>query len=419
MRAAEVVANLSCASDLPMQVTLYEANPSMGRKFLIAGKSGLNITHSEPAEDFLSRYSGDDLPKDLWKKIIDQFDAEALCRWAKSLGIETFTARSGKVFPGPDQRGMKAAPLLRRWISHLKSIGVVFKTNHRWTGINQTQNLLIFDHRGERVEEHYDAVILALGGASWPQTGSTGAWAEILKQAQVSISPFQASNCGWESDWPHPLIEVAEGLPLKNLKVSAIDFCYEKKNLYSPSPRTSSDLNLPSIKGELVITRYGLEGGPIYRLGPTLRKKQHPALIIDFKPDVSHATLVSKLGNVQRNFIREAKRRWHLDPATCALLKYLPLRGPWKTSEQLAYEVKHCIIPLSGSRPIEEAISSAGGITWNAINSHLMIKKLPGFFVAGEMIDWDAPTGGYLLQACFSTGQFAGQSAVQWLTSHH
>jgi uncharacterized flavoprotein (TIGR03862 family) len=383
LRAAEVAIKNGAS------VTLYDAMRSVGRKFLVAGKSGLNITNNEDLEVFLSRYSGTDLPNDLWKQILTQFDNHALRDWARELGIDTFAASSGKVFPGPDRNGMKAAPLLRRWIKELKSLGVIFKMQHQWAGW-ENQGELVFNHQGNAVSYQHDAVILALGGASWPQTGSTGQWTNILANAGIQITPLSPANCGWETNWPATLLDEAEGLPMKNLEVRS-----------GASTR----------RGELVITRYGLEGGPIYRLGPAIRSHESPHVIIDFKPDLSQKELITRMGAVKRNFVREARRRWKLDPATCALLKHLPNRGPWKTVEQLAHEVKNCHIPLTGPRPIEEAISSAGGICWKELDQHLMLKKLPGIYVAGEMIDWEAPTGGYLLQACFATGTHAGQAA--------
>ena len=384
LRAAEIAIKNGAS------VTVYDAMRSVGRKFLVAGKSGLNITNNEDLEVFLSRYSGTDLPNDLWKKILTQFDNHALRDWARELGIDTFVASSGKVFPGPDRNGMKAAPLLRRWIKELKSLGTTFKMQHQWVGW-ENQGELLFNHQENAVNYQHDTIILALGGASWPQTGSDGQWTNILAKAGIQITPLSPANCGWETNWPAALLDEAEGMPMKNLNVRS-----------GASTR----------RGELVITRYGLEGGPIYRLGPDIRSHESPHVIIDFKPDLSQKELITRMGAVKRNFVREARRRWKLDPATCALLKHLPNRGPWKTVEQLAHEVKNCHIPLTGPRPIEEAISSAGGICWKELDQNLMLKKLPGIYVAGEMIDWEAPTGGYLLQACFATGTHAGQAAA-------
>lgn len=387
LRAAEVAAVGGA------QVTLYDAMRSVGRKFLVAGKSGLNLTNGETFDSFLKRYRGTEVPGDLWNQILSDFDNEALREWASSLGIETFVASSGKVFPVPVNGTIKAAPLLRRWVERLRELGVHFQTGHQWEGFD-SEGGLIFRHGPETVVHQHDATILALGGASWPQTGSTGTWASLLESKGIGIIPLESANCGWEVDWPAELLEVAEGLPLKNLNLAAGDM---------------------SRRGELVITRYGLEGGPVYYLGPALRAQLNPELVVDFKPDLTVAELTERLGPVKRNFVREAGRRWKLDPAVCALLKFLPDRGPWKSADQLAREVKHCRIPLTGPRPVAEAISSAGGVCWNELDEQLMLKKIPGVFIAGEMIDWEAPTGGYLMQGCFATGTFASKSALQWL----
>ncbi|MCP5538057.1 MAG: TIGR03862 family flavoprotein [Akkermansiaceae bacterium] len=378
------------AATLGAQVTVYDAMRSVGRKFLVAGKSGLNLTNAEAIDPFLAKYSGHELPRELWRDIIANFDNNALRKWAADLGVDTFVASSGKVFPSPIDGSIKAAPLLRRWVGRLRTLGVSFKTKHRWIGLEKP-HLLTFDHGGEIVTVHADATILALGGASWPQTGSDGHWTQTLAGHGIDITPLTAANCGWEVDWPVPLLEEAEGQPLKNLLLQA-----------------GGD----SRHGELVITRYGLEGGPIYRLGPAIRQQSNPHVIIDFKPDLSHADLVARMGRVTRNFVREARRRWKLDAATCSMLKYMPDRGPWKSVEQLAHEIKHCHIPLTRPRPIDEAISSAGGIRWKELDESLMLKKLPGVFAAGEMIDWEAPTGGYLLQASFATGAHVGRNAL-------
>ena len=296
------------------------------------------------------------------------------------------------MFPAPVNGTIKAAPLLRRWVKRLRELGVKFQTNHHWVGLG-TDNQLIFQHGHDTITKSHDRIILALGGASWPKTGSTGHWVDLLENQGIKVRPLTSANSGWEVDWPEPILEEVEGLPLKNLELHAGN---EKR------------------RGELVITRYGLEGGPIYHLGPQLRSMDQPEVIIDFKPDLSTAELVDRFGKIQRNFVREARRRWKLDQGTAALLKHLPDRGPWKSAEQLAGEVKECRIPLKHPRPVTEAISSAGGVRWNELDDNLMLKKLPGVFVAGEMIDWEAPTGGYLLQACFATGTRVGKTALSW-----
>ncbi len=402
LRAAEVAAAGGA------EVTLYDGMPSVGRKFLVAGKSGLNLTNGEDIAEFFSKYSGENLPDEQWQSVLRGFDNKHLREWASGLGVETFVASSGKVFPAPVDGSIKAAPLLRRWILRLREMGVTFKTKHCWVGmvnvanatqkegaVASTESGLVFMHQNERVTYQHDAVILALGGGSWPRTGSDGHWLSTLSELGIATTPLTAANCGWQTPWPAPVIEEAEGLPLKNIILSA-----------GESAR----------RGELVVTKYGLEGGPIYRLGPAIKALAEPHVKIDFKPDTSHEELVAKMGAVKRNYVREARRRWKLDAATCSLLKYLPDRGPWTSSAQLAREVKCCHIPLVSPRPIEEAISSAGGIRWQELDENFMLKKLSGVFVAGEMIDWEAPTGGYLLQACFATGSHAAAAALH--TTH-
>lgn len=383
--AAEVTAAAGAS------VTLYDAMPSVGRKFLVAGRSGLNLTHEEDWEHFLNRYGGSNLPTAQWREILSQFDNQRLRQWASELGIETFVASSGKVFPKPVDGMIKAAPLLRRWVERLRDLKVEFRLRHRWTAIDEDRNLS-FKHDGEAITDQHDAIVLALGGASWPRTGSTGGWTKILEASGIKITPLEPANCGWEVEWPDALLNEAEGLPLKNLSVTAGEL---------------------SRKGELVITRYGLEGAPLYHLGPHIRNMAVPEIQIDFKPSHSAEELVNRLGQVRRNFVREAKRRWKLDPATASLLKHLPDRGPWTTSEQISQEVKHCRIPLIRPRPIEEAISTGGGVSWDELDQNLMLRKYPGVFVAGEMIDWEAPTGGYLLQGCFATGFHVGNAILK------
>jgi len=383
LRAAEV------AAEAGAEVTLFEGKRAVGRKLLIAGRSGLNLTHGGDFDTLLSKYSGGSLPLERFQRILREFDNTAVREWAAALGIETFVGNSGKVLPTPDAGRMRATPLLRRWIERLRELGVDFKTSHRWIGLGP-KGALTFEHEGETFEREFDAVVLALGGASWPKTGSDGRWTSILEEHGVRVTPLIGSNCGWETRWPAALLEVAEGLPLKNLAVSTAGI---------------------SVRGELMITRYGLEGAPIYRLGPELREQSSPSISIDFKPDLSRAEVLAKLANVRRNFVREAGRRLHLDQGTTALLKHLEGRGPWKSTEQIADELKACRIPLTRPRPIAESISTAGGIHWDELDKNLMLRKLPGVFVAGEMIDWDAPTGGYLLQACLAMGTFAGRAA--------
>ena len=382
LRAAEVAATSGHS------VMLFDAKSSVGRKFLVAGRGGLNLTKLEPADLFASRYHGPDQPAGLWSEIINRFDSTALRDWAATLGVETFAASTGRVYP----RELKAAPLLRNWVRRLRALKVNFAMRHRWTGFtmgNPLQLHFLADNQPRICET--GAVILALGGGSWPETGSDGRWTGILENLGVSIAPLASANCGWEFAWPPGVLAEAEGKPIKNCAVQSGEM---------------------RVEGELLVTKYGLEGGAVYQLGPALRAMREPALAIDFKPTFTVGQLVAKMSSARRNFLNEARVRWRLSDVACAILKS---RGPFLTSESLAAEVKNCVLRLAGPRPLSEAISSAGGVRWSELDAGLMLRKLPGVFVAGEMIDWEAPTGGYLIQGCLATGTRAAQSAVDWL----
>ena len=389
LRAAEIAAAGGAS------VTLFEAKPSVGRKFLVAGRGGLNLTHAEPRERFVTRYSGPGQPGQGWAALLAECDADALRAWAAELGVETFAATSGRVYP----RELKAAPLLRRWVQRLRKTGVHFALRHRWTGLRTgAQWQVDFQVQGEARTFGADAIILALGGGSWPETGSDGAWVSILEKAGVAVAPLTPANCGWEIPWPPAVLAQAEGKPLKNITARAGE---------------------TMAVGELLVTRYGLEGGAIYELGPALRAMPEPELIIDFKPAHTLEHLVKKLGTCRGHFLVEARSRWRLSDAAFTILGNLPERGPFTSAESLAATVKGCALRLTGPRPLAEAISSAGGIRWGELDSSLMVHRLPGVFVAGEMIDWDAPTGGYLMQGCFATGTRAARGALEWLRMPH
>ncbi|NBV21129.1 MAG: TIGR03862 family flavoprotein [Proteobacteria bacterium] len=384
LRAAEVAAAAGAS------VTLFDAKASVGRKFLVAGRGGLNLTHAEPRLDFAQRYTGRDQPPGTWTSLLADFDADALRAWAAELGVETFAATSGRVYP----RALKAAPLLRRWVHRLREAGVKFSLHHRWTGLRPgTQWQLDFQVQGEARTVEADAVILALGGGSWPETGSDGGWVSGLEKLGVAVNGFKSSNCGWELPWPAAVLALAEGQPLKNITARA---------------------GAVTAVGELLVTRYGLEGGAIYQLGPALRAMAHPEIAIDFKPTHTVEQLVRKLGNCPNNFLAAARSRWKLSDAAYAILENRPGGAPFTSAESLATTTKNCPLPLTGPRPLSEAISSAGGVCWRELDASLMIHRLPGVFVAGEMIDWDAPTGGYLMQGCFVTGTRAACGAVAW-----
>ena len=385
LRAAEVVAAGGAA------VTLFDAKPSVGRKFLVAGRGGLNLTHAEAHDLFATRYTGPEQPPGLWSSLLAEFDADALRQWAADLGVETFAATSGRVYP----RELKAAPLLRRWVHRLRAAGVKFALRHRWTGLRPGALWHIdFDVEGETRTGQADAIILALGGGSWPKTGSDGAWTSVLEKLDVAVAPLTPANCGWEISWPPAVLARVEGQPLKNITAHAGE---------------------TAAAGELLVTKYGLEGGVIYQLGPTLRAMAAPELVIDFKPAHTVEQLVRKLGGCPRNFLAEARSRWKLSDAAFAILAHLPGCAPFNSAEALATTVKNCVLKINGPRPLAEAISSGGGVRWRELDATLMVRRLPGIFVAGEMIDWDAPTGGYLMQGCFATGTRAARGALEWL----
>jgi uncharacterized flavoprotein (TIGR03862 family) len=376
LRAAEVAAAHGA------RVVLCDAQGSAGRKFLVAGRGGLNLTHSEPVENFPGRYRAE---PERWRDLLAEFGPDALRAWAQELEVETYVGTSKRVFP----RGQKAAVLLRAWLRRLQIAGVEFRTRARLVGLTKEGNLwrLVFQ-QSEAVTAH--AVVLALGGASWPETGSDGAWPAVLTAHGVELAPFVAANCGWNVAWPAAVLERAEGLPLKNLGVSA---------------------GQESVSGELLITRYGLEGGAIYRLGPILRVLPQPELRIDFKPQVTAEVLRDRVLELAKP--NEWFRRWKLSPGAVAILEsFYP--EDCAERERVVARIKNFVLPLESPRPIAEAISTAGGVLWRELDETLMLHKMPGAFLAGEMIDWEAPTGGYLLQGCFSTGTRAGRAAAKY-----
>ncbi len=378
MRAAEVAAEAGAA------VTLYDAKRSVGRKFLVAGKSGLNLTNTAEREAFAGVYSGTEMPEHFWRECLAEFDGAAMRAWAAGLGVETFATSGGKVFPTMK----KAAPLLRRWVARLRTLGVKFAMTHRWCGLIPGIPLTLH-FADDPTPRTHDAVVLALGGGSWPETGSDGGWVRTLQSLGVAVHELQSANCGWEVAWTPETRARVEAQPLHNLHV-----------------RAGGALAI----GELMPVRYGLQGTLIYQLGRTLRAMAAPEIRIDFKPTFSVAQLMRKLESVRRDFIRESRVRWKLTDAACAMLEQF--HGPFDSAEKLALAAKDCRIPLLAPRPLAEAISTAGGVCWDEIDENLMLKKIPGVFCAGEMMDWEAPTGGFLMQGCFATGTRAGKAAV-------
>ncbi|CAN5471464.1 NAD(P)/FAD-dependent oxidoreductase [soil metagenome] len=322
----------------------------------------MNLTHSEPVENFPIRYRAE---PERWQDLLAEFGPSSLRAWAEELEVETYVGTSRRVFP----RGQKAAVLLRAWLRRLREAGLEFRMGTRLTSLTregQSWSLAFAD--GSPILAR--SVVLALGGASWPETGSDGAWPALLSAHGVEITPFVAANCGWNVAWSPAVLEQAEGLPLKNLRVSAGD---------------------ESVSGELLITRDGLEGGAIYRLGPVLREMARPELRIDFKPQVSAEVLRHRTpgGGVAQDWFRA----WKLSAGAIALLEtYSP--DDCATRDGAIARLKDFPLPLESPRPIAEAISTAGGVRWRELDSRLMLVKMPGVFLAGEMIDWEAPTGG-------------------------
>lgn len=366
------------------RVRVFEAMPSPARKFLMAGRGGLNLTHSEPLERFRGRY-GEARPRvDRW---LDRFGPSDLAAWTDGLGRPTFVGVSGRVFP----RAMKASPLLRAWLARLQAEGVTVETRRRWTGWDGSGALKVEGPEGlESVAA--DAVVLALGGASWPRLGSDGGWAPLLASRGVAIAPFAPSNMGVTLDWSPQIRERWAGSPLKNILLS---------------------VNGRMARGEAIVTHYGLEGGVVYALSPELRRADH--VTIDLKPDVPADRLAERLakpspGDSLSNRLRKAAG---LSGAAVALLREA---GPLPAEPALlSQRIKATALPVSGVQGLERAISSAGGVVLDEIDDGLMLKRLPGVFVAGEMLDWEAPTGGYLLQACFASGVVAADGVMAYL----
>ena len=377
------------ASAAGLRTVLADHKPSVGRKFLVAGRGGLNLTHSEPVENFPARY-GDSTER--WPKLLADFSPGDLRAWAEGLGIETFVGTSGRVFPTTKQ----SAPLLRRWIERLRKQGVSFRPRHGLAGFSRIENgewEVNFTTPKGVATLRARAVIFALGGASWPQTGSDGGWVRLFTEAGIAVTPLVPANCGYEVDWPPEFLAQADGLPLKNIVV-----------------RVGAD----SVAGELLVTKYGLEGGALYQLGRALRAMARPEIEIDLKPAFTVEQLTGKIRHAKgAHLLDQAFRAWRLSRAAAGLLQ---LRAPFASAADLATLAKVYPLALRGPRPIEEAISTAGGVSWDELDDHLMLKRQPGIFCAGEMIDWDAPTGGYLIQGCLSTATRAARETKKFLT---
>jgi len=378
-----------------IKVDVYDAMPSVGRKFLMAGKGGMNISNAEPFDRFLTRYGAS---RSYIETLLSDFGPGALVAWLKELGINTFTGSSGRIFP----TDMKAAPLLRAWLHRLRAAGVVFHVRHQWLGWTENSDLRFNTANGEKTSAA-DATILALGGGSWPQLGSTGAWVPLLHDKTVTINPLKPANCGFEVDWSEYFRSRFAGQPLKSVQLSLI----------AAGQQISQ-------KGEFVITQTGLEGGLIYSLSALLRDEiaavGRVTIYIDLVPDNDVGTLLGKVSmpRGKQSLANHLRKRLKLSAVKIALLHEVLSTDDCADPMRLCTTIKALPIKLTGARSIEEAISSAGGICFSAIDDKLMLSAMPGVFCAGEMLDWEAPTGGYLLTACFATGRMAGLGALAW-----
>jgi uncharacterized flavoprotein (TIGR03862 family) len=390
LMAAEVLAQGGAG------VTVYDAMPSVGRKFLLAGRGGLNLTHSEALPAFLTRY-GAAMPQ--LAPAITAFPPESLRTWSEALGQPTFVGSSGRVFP----QAFKASPLLRAWLRRLDSLGVQFALRHRWTGWGNDGYLSFTTPDGVRSVEA-SATVLALGGASWPRLGSDGGWVETLAAKGVTISPLQPANCGFTVAWSDIFRDRFEGQPLKGVSLS---------------------FGSHTVRGEAVITRTGIEGGAIYALSADLREAVlgtgHAALRIALRPDLKASDLITRLSAPRgkqslSNWLRKSA---HLSPVAIGLLQEAAIVSGESLSSlspaSLAGLINAVPVQLNGMAPIARAISTAGGISFGEIDTDFMIRRLPGVFAAGEMLDWEAPTGGYLLQASFATGVAAGRGVLKYI----
>ena len=393
LMAAEVAAQGGAA------VTVYDAMPSAGRKFLMAGRGGLNLTHSEPLPAFLTRY-GAGMPK--LAAAIAAFPPDDLRAWSEALGQPTFVGTSGRVFP----QAFKASPLLRAWLRRLDAIGVQFALRHRWAGWDKDGDLMFSTADGPRIVEA-QAIVLALGGASWPRLGSDGGWVDTLAAKGVAILPLRPANSGFTVAWSDIFRDRFEGQPLKGIALS---------------------FSSHTLRGEAMVTRAGIEGGGIYALSAELREaiiqSGKATLQIALRPDLETSDLIARLSapRGKQSFSNWLRKTVHLSPVAIGLLQEAAIASGVSlaslSSASLAGLINAVPVELTGIAPIARAISTAGGISFDELDADFMIRRLPGVFAAGEMLDWEAPTGGYLLQASFATGMAAGRGAVKYLNPH-
>ena len=390
LMAAEIIANAG------LRVDLYDAMPSVGRKFLLAGKGGMNLTHSEPAAPFLARYG---VSADQIARWLDGFGPQTLRDWVHGLGVETFVGSSGRVFP----TDMKAAPMLRSWLHRLRGAGVQFHMRHRWLGWRD--DALRFAAPQGEIDVQADAVVLALGGGSWARLGSTGAWIPLLAERGVPVRPLEPSNCGFDIAWsPHFSARFA-GTPVKSVAMAWTDV--QGQAVYR--------------QGEFVVSASGIEGSLVYALSAPLRdqlRAQGQAWIeLDLAPGLSAERVRAEVLHPRgaRSISSHLQSRLGLTGVKAGLLRECLSREGFADPAQLAQAIKALPLQLVRPRPLDEAISSAGGVAFEALDERLMLRAVPGVFCAGEMLDWEAPTGGYLLTACFAAGRMAGLGVLDYL----
>jgi uncharacterized flavoprotein (TIGR03862 family) len=372
-------------------VTIYDAMPTVGRKFLLAGKSGLNITHAEDYARFVTRYGA---ANDRLRSVLDLMTPEAIRVWADDLGTETFVGTSGRVFP----KVMKASPLLRAWLKRLEALGATILTRHRWIGFDG--DVLLFETPEGQKQVTADATLLGLGGASWPKLGSDAAWVPLLETGGVDITPLRPANCGFDCDFSESFDTRFSGQPVKSVKATS---------------------TAGITQGEFVISKGGIEGSLIYAHSASLRdaldRDGHAELLLDLTPGRTTEKLATDLARQDRkaSFSTRLKKAANLDGVKIALIREVTPEANRLDLTELAKRIKALPLAVKRPRPIAEAISTAGGVSLNAIDAHFMLTSRPGTFVAGEMLDWEAPTGGYLLTACFATGIAAADGINRWL----
>jgi len=382
-----------------VEVNVYDAMPSVGRKFLLAGKGGLNITHAEPAEKFLTRYGSRQAQL---TPLLQSFGAQQLCDWVHGLGIATFTGTSQRVFP----KEMKAAPLLRAWLHRLRTAGVRIHVRHRWTGWDESGGLRFTTPASEQ-GVRADCTVLALGGGSWARLGSDGAWMPLLAAHGVPATPLRPANCGFDIAWSAHFRERFAGHPVKAVTASFTDATgmTHKRN------------------GELMISAYGIEGSLVYALSAPLRDtiatQGSVTLQLDLVPDKDLARVTAEVAHPRgsRSLSSHLQGRLGIKGVKAGLLREALSATEMHDPQRLATTIKTLPLQLISARPLDEAISSAGGVLFEALDEQLMLKSMPGVFCAGEMLDWEASTGGYLLTACFASGRAAGAGALTWLAA--